>query len=321
MPVTQLVRVKSLSWEGETIRAYDLRPLPGEELSAFTAGAHIDLHLPAGMVRSYSLANAPAERHRYRIAVGLAEAGRGGSRHLHDAVKAGDVLRIGRPRNLFPLIESASHSLFLAGGIGITPILSMIQRLDALGRGWTLHYRARRPEGMAFLDELAALDHQAPGRVLLSFSDGTGAARPNLPDLLGALAPGGHAYCCGPQPMLEAFLAAGSAAGVEPDRLHVEHFAAAEAPARAGGITLVLARSGRELQVEPGHSILDAVTKAGIRVNYSCREGACGACETRVLEGQPDHRDRVLSEAERASGTTMMICCSGCKGDRLMLDL
>jgi vanillate O-demethylase ferredoxin subunit len=190
-----------------------------------------------------------------------------------------------------------------------------------LGRGWTLHYRARRPDGAAFLDELAKLEHHAPGRVLLSFSDGTGAARPDLPGLLAALSPGSHAYCCGPIPMLAAFRAAGAAAGVEPDRLHVEHFAAEEAPARVEGITLVLARSGRELQVKPGQSILDAVAAAGVRVDYSCREGVCGACETRVIEGQPDHRDRILSDAERASGTTMMICCSGCKGDHLTLDL
>lgn len=318
MPSTLTVRVKSITHEAERINSIELRPRTGGELPPFTAGAHIDVQLPRGLSRSYSLVNPQDERHRYVIAVAQDEASRGGSRFLHEKLRAGDTLSITPPQNHFALAEQAAHSVLIAGGIGITPIWCMVQRLVALGRSWELHYSARTHARMAFLEPLTALQAAHPQRVVLNFDFEPGGSPLDLPAIVNRAAQDAHLYCCGPTGMLEAFEHATSERPRE--QVHVEYFASKETPATAGGYTVVLAKSNRRVFVPAGETILDALRGAGLDPPYSCLEGVCGTCEMRVLEGIPDHRDMVLSDSERASNASMMICCSGAKSAELVLD-
>lgn len=310
------VRVKSVTYEADGIHSYDLRLAQGGELPPFTAGAHIDVKLSNGAVRSYSLVNPEHERHRYVIAVALDEHSSGGSRHIHGRVRPGDRLSITPPVNNFALVEDAPYTVLLAGGIGITPIWCMVQRLAALKRPWRLHYAARTRAAAAFLDELAVhgsenvnlhIDAEANGKVL------------DVAAIINAAPADAHLYCCGPTGMLEAFEAATQQ--WPRGQVHVEYFKAREAPARSGGYTVVLAKSNKQVVVEEGKTILDALLAVGLDPARSCTEGVCGSCEVRVLEGVPDHRDLVLTESERAENKTMMICCSGSKSEKLVLDI
>ena len=317
---TLQVRVKSITWEAEGILSFELWPMPPrQELPAFTAGAHVDVHLPNGLLRSYSLHNAQGDRHRYVIGVNKDAASRGGSRYLHESVRPGDTLTIGYPRNNFPLTEEAPLSVFIAGGIGITPIRSMIQRLHALGRPWRLHHAARTRQHAAFFDAMLALHDESGAKVQHCFDREPGGQMLDIAGLVAALPADAHVYCCGPLAMLDSFEAA--TRGLPPGQVHVEYFAAREAAATAGGFSVELARSGRTVVVEPGQTILDCLEQIGIEPPYSCREGICGTCEVRVLEGIPDHRDLVLSTAEKAENQRMMICCSGARSSKLVLDL
>lgn len=305
--------------ETEAIATFELRAQDGGELPPFTAGAHVDLYLPNGLVRSYSLINDQNERDRYVIGVSRDAASRGGSQYVHDHVQAGTVLTIGHPRNNFELDENASRSVFVAGGIGITPILSMTRRLEALGRAWTLHYCTRTRAHAAFIDYLSAPGAFRHGEVILRFDQEPGAAMLDLDALAVGAEAGTHLYCCGPTPMLAAFERAMQR---RPDCVgHVEYFANTQAAATDGGYEVVLAKAQRSVTVPAGKSILDALLEAGVDAPYSCHEGVCGTCETRVLEGIPDHRDLVLSKSEHESGKVMMICVSGCKGKKLVLDM
>lgn len=314
------VRVRTVTWEADGILAFELVPMPPlKALPAFDAGAHIDLLLPNGLTRSYSLLNAPGERHRYVIGVNKDAASRGGSRYLHEVLRAGDTLPIHPPRNNFPLDEQAPLSVFIAGGIGVTPVLSMIARCRALGLQWKLHYAARTRQNAAFVDLLQGWRGQAGGEVELVFDKEPGAAMMDIPAIVGALPAGAHVYCCGPLPMLEAFEKA--TAGLPPARVHREYFAAREAAATAGGFTVELARASRSVQVRAGQTILDCLLENGVEPPYSCREGVCGTCEVRVLDGVPDHRDLVLSPEQQAANDRMMVCCSGAKSPKLVLDL
>ncbi|MBC7803797.1 MAG: oxidoreductase [Candidatus Parcubacteria bacterium] len=309
------VRVERAAALAEGILSCELRPPAGGSLPAFAAGAHVDLYLPKGMVRSYSLVNPQQERHRYVIAVNRDAASRGGSAWLHGTLREGSLLSVGAPRNNFPLAEDAAHSLFIAGGIGITPLWCMIQRLQDLGRSWNLVYCARTPRHAAFLAEL---ERFGPA-VRFNFDAEPGGAMLDLAQVVAAAAPETHLYCCGPVPMLEAFERA--AAAREPSRVHVEYFSAKAPRALDGGYTVVLARSRLSFNVARGKTIIDTLIEQGFDAPYSCLEGVCGTCETRVLEGTPDHRDLVLSKDERAANRTMMICCSGSRTEKLVLDL
>jgi vanillate O-demethylase ferredoxin subunit len=313
----QELRVKRISYEAESINSYELVLPAGGELAPFTAGSHIDLHLKNGMIRSYSLVNDQSERHRYVIAVNKDPSGRGGSSFVHDTFKAGDIVTVSGPRNNFALREDAECSLLIAGGIGITPLMSMIRRLGTLGRPWQLFYAARTRRTAAFLDEFDAIRPNAD--LNLHFDDEHGGRPLDLAAIVGNAPTNAHLYCCGPVPMLEAFEKA--TAGHPSGHIHVEYFQAKQAPAVDGGFEIRLARSKRTVAVEPGKTILDAVLDAGIMANYSCSEGVCGTCETRVIEGIPDHRDLFLSPEEKAANKTIMICCSGSKSGTLVLDL
>ena len=309
------VRVSARRQEATHIVSLDLCAENGRALPCFEPGAHIDLHLAPQLVRSYSLMNASDERHRYQIAVLNDRNSRGGSRFVHERLTVGARLEISQPRNLFRLNEDAGRSVLVAGGIGITPILAMHNRLAALGRASSLLYCARsRPEA-AFCDRL-----QASGQVEFHFDEEQGRP-PDLREFLSREDATSDFYCCGPSPMISAFEQACMALGF--GKVHVERFAA-DAPARGAEqhrYRVTLARSGRSIEVAPGVPLLDALHDAGIDVDCSCREGICGACETRVLDGLPAHRDSVLTQAERASNSRMMVCVSGCIGDRLVLDL
>ncbi len=309
------LRVASISREAEGINSYDLRHPAGGELPPFTAGAHVDLQLPNGLIRCYSLVNPERERHRYVIAVNKDAASRGGSRFIHEHLRVGDVIGVGIPRNNFALEEGATRSVLIAGGIGITPLWCMIQRLEALGRDWELYFSARTRQHAAFGGPLRRLG----ARVHWNFDREPGGAMHDLAKIVRAAPPDAHLYCCGPRSMLAAFERATAAR--PPQLVHVEYFGPKEPPAARGGFTVVLARAGRSLTVPAGKTILETLLDEGLEVQHSCTQGVCGSCETPVLEGVPDHCDLVLSKEERARNRTMMICCSGAKSARLVLDL
>ncbi|WP_026401937.1 PDR/VanB family oxidoreductase [Actinomadura rifamycini] len=288
---------------GLTLRAAD-----GGALPPWRPGAHIDVLLEGDLVRQYSLCGDPAAG-TWRL--GVFKEGPG-STFVHERVRPGDRLRTRGPRNNFAL-EDAPRYLFLAGGIGITPILPMVAAAEAAGADWRLVYGGRRLSAMAFRDELARYGD----RVELRPQDESG-----LPDLDAALAtvePGTLVYCCGPEPMVAAVEErCGERA---PGALRTERFAARPDTGRREAFEVELAQSGKTVEIPAGCSILEAVEKAGVGVLSSCREGTCGTCETVVLEGEPDHRDSVLTDAERADGGFMMICVSRSRGPRLVLDL
>jgi vanillate O-demethylase ferredoxin subunit len=313
------MRVKRISYEAENINSYELVAPAGGDLVPFTAGSHIDLHLPNGMIRSYSLINDQGERHRYVVAVNNDASSRGGSSFIHSTLKAGDLITVSHPRINFALQEDGEYSVLIAGGIGITPLLSMIRRLETLGRLWELFYAARTRLAAAFLDELKAIRPDAHLNMHADFDDERAGRTFDLAAIIDKSPARAHLYCCGPVPMLKAFEAAAASRPV--DHVHVEYFQAREATALDGGFEVRLARSKRTIAVEPGKSILDAVIEAGISANYACSEGVCGTCETRVLEGIPDHRDEFLSPGEKAANKSIMICCSGAKTPKLVLDL
>ncbi len=303
------------------VRLLDLRPAGGDaELPAFDAGAHVDVQVGDAQVRQYSLCNDPRERHRYLLAVALDVDGRGGSRYLHEQVARGARLRVGAPRNLFALSDEHQHSVLIAGGIGITPLWAMAQSLEAAGRSWELHYAARTPAHAALLETIEAFAAGSRlGALHCYFSRTEPARRLDLAALLAAVPTDAHLYCCASPALTEAF--ANAAAALPPERVHLERFQSSQSAADAGGYEVVLARSGRSVQVAPGQTVLDALLAAGVAARSTCREGVCGDCEVAVLDGEPDHRDEVLSAQERAANASMMICCSGCKGSRLVLDL
>jgi vanillate O-demethylase ferredoxin subunit len=317
---TLQVRVRATTYEAQHILGFELVPLsPATALSAFTAGAHIDVHLPGGLLRSYSLLNDPQETHRYRIGVNRDAHSRGGSRHMHEQLRTGTLLTISTPRNLFAMDETSPFNLFIAGGIGITPMLSMIARSQALGTPWRLHYAARTRQHAGFLDVLAAYQGQPGAEVQLNFDQEPGGQMLDLNAVISALPAGAHVYACGPQPLLAAYEQA--TASLPPARVHREYFAAKEAAATDGSYTVTLARSQRTLQIQPGQTLLDGLIAIGAEPTFSCQQGICGTCEVRVLEGTPDHRDMVLTESEQAANDRMMVCCSGAKSARLVLDL
>ena len=313
--------VKTIRFEADDVISIELLPAAGAVFPRFDAGSHIDLHLPNGMVRNYSLLNSVDEAGRYVIGVLRDRASRGGSRCVHEQLRVGMTLQIAAPRNNFPLHEDAAHSVLVAGGIGITPILCMVKRLAALGRSMELLYFARSRQSAAFIDQIEAL-----GVNVHWHFDAERGAPPDLRALLAgrpAKASGDtHYYACGPAVMLDTFERACAELGHA--HAHIERFAAvpveASTEARAS-YTAVLGRSGRTFTITPAKSLLATLLDGGVDVAHSCEEGVCGTCETRVLEGTPDHRDSVLSHAERASNAVMMVCVSGCKSERLVLDL
>ncbi|MBA2949380.1 PDR/VanB family oxidoreductase [Streptomyces himalayensis] len=292
------------------VLALTLRHPLGEELPAWEPGAHIDVLLGPGLERQYSLCGDPADRSVWRIAVLREPDGRGGSAYVHGELGQGDKVRVRGPRNHFAL-EPAPRYRFIAGGIGITPILPMLAVADAAGAEWTLLYGGRSRGSMAFTDELGAYGD----RVTIAPQDEAGLL--DLASVLDDVPEGTLVYCCGPGALLDA-VEERCPGGL----LHIERFQPKEQETGPDtSFEVELSRSGKTVTVPEGVSVLDAVRSAGVEVLYSCAEGTCGTCETDVLEGTPDHRDSVLSDEEREAGETMMICVSRCRGPRLVLDL
>jgi ferredoxin-NADP reductase len=310
-------RIRTIRHEAERILSIELVPANGDAFPPFAPGAHIDLHLSNGITRSYSLVNSPDETGRYVIGVLHDEKSRGGSRHVHEQLRCGSIVEIGKPRNNFALDESAASTVLIAGGIGITPMLCMYRRLREAGRDVRLVYCSRNRKQAAFLDELSTLG----GDIQLHFDDEHDGRPFDLTAFLAQQGDNVHAYCCGPNAMLNGFETACAAAGI--GNVHIERFAASApvADVAQAGYTVELARSGRTLDVPAGKPLLDVLLEANVDVEYSCREGLCGACETRVLGGCPEHRDSVLTQSERNAGNVMMICVSGAKSGTLVLDL
>ena len=308
------VRVGAIRYAARDTHLFELIRLDGEPLPPYEPGAHIDLHLPNGLVRQYSLITPEPDPSTYTVGIKRDPASRGGSRYIHDELGVGRSLKIGAPRNNFPLVEDAGHVVLLAGGIGITPIWCMVQRLTRLGRPWQLHYACRSRADMAFL---GALEPMAQAR--FHFDDESGGKVLDVAAIVAAAPKDAHLYCCGPTPMLKAFEAA--SASWPREQTHVEYFTPKQEPAKSGGFVVELARSGQEFVIPAGKSILQVLLDAGVDVDYSCELGICGACEQRVVSGVPEHRDAILTEEEQASNTKVMICCAGCKSERLVLDL
>ena len=316
MAVDQLkLRVVELVAEAEGVVVVELRDPAGGELPAFTAGAHIELHLPDGLVRQFSLCNAPGERHRYRVGVGLAPNSRGGSAYVHRTLRVGDLVGVTPPRNNFPLAEHAREQVFFAGGIGITPVMAMIQWCEANARPWRLYYLVRSRQRAAFLQQLEAYGE----RVTLPVDDEQGLF--DVAATVGRQDASSHLYTCGPTALMLAVEAAQH--GRPPENVHFEWFVpkAPTAPQRDAAFTVKLARSGLSLEVPPDRSILQVLEAHGVQVVSSCREGTCGSCEVRVLAGTPEHRDSVLSAAEKASNSTLLVCVSRALSGTLELDI
>ena len=310
----RLVRVLSVTPVATDIKLFELAPADGRPLPAAAPGAHIDVTTPEGPVRQYSLCEEAAAGGNYRIAVKKEAQGRGGSLSMHERVQAGDCLAIAGPRNHFPLAAGQHSTLLIAGGIGITPIRAMARSLHAAGQPWQLHYCARSAEHAAFCEDLQALDKE---RVTTWFSE---TPLMDVPALLAEPRPDTHLYCCGPAPLMQAVKDA-TAAWPE-GSVHFEWFSAPAVDHAADQpFEVELASSKRVLHVPADKSLLEVLRDEGLFINSACEEGVCGTCETRILAGQADHRDLLLSEEERAANASMMVCVSRACSARIVLDL
>lgn len=301
----------------EDICEFELVASDGTALPPFSAGAHIDVHLPGNLIRQYSLCNAPSERHRYQIAVLKDPASRGGSASMHDDIQVGDRLSISDPRNLFPLTGGAPSALLFAGGIGITPILSMAEHLGPQNRSFSLHYCVRTPERAAYRDRISSAfadkstiyyaDEGPPfnARAVLSQSDNTA-----------------HIYACGPVAFMDHIFDIARELGWSDDNLHREHFVSS--PTKQSGdaaFHVKIASTGQMLEVPADQTAAAILTAQGFDIPLSCEQGICGTCLTRVLEGVPDHRDVYQTDAEQATNDHFTPCCSRSLGPVLVLDL
>ncbi|MCC6105068.1 PDR/VanB family oxidoreductase [Acetobacter sp.] len=306
------VRVAAAERLGEVL-SFDLVPLQGV-LPSWEAGAHVDLFLGDGLIRQYSLCGDPGDCSCYRLAVLRDPASRGGSRAVHDLVRVGEVMKIGAPRNLFPLDKKAEHSVLIGGGIGVTPLIAMAYELYDKGQSFTLHYVARDPVFTTLLQ-------QAPFAQAVKVHD---RGRPDAPRfdpasvLAGCLKPTTRVYTCGPLGLMDAVFEAGLAVGYMENQLHREAFSA-QPVAGGNAFEVLAAKSGVRVQVGPDDTIAGVLGKAGVKVTLSCEQGICGTCVVNVLEGEPDHRDEYLTEDEQTD--QIALCCSRSHSPLLVVDI
>lgn len=314
------VRVTRKIVEAEDICTFELSSTDGAPLPSFAAGSHVDVQTPGGLIRQYSLCNNPAETQRYLIGVLRDAASRGGSIAMHEQVHEGSLLQISAPKNHFALAPDAPHHLLMAGGIGVTPILCMAERLAGTGASFEMHYATRSRARMAFLARIQAASF-AP-QVALHFDDGEPAQQLNIAAVLASQPAGSHLYVCGPKGFMDAVLGAARGSEWTENRIHFEFFAAEVQPqAGDGRFEVQLASSGRVIPVAADQTVLAALAGAGVVLPSSCEQGVCGTCLTRVISGVPDHRDQYLLPEEHAAGDQFMPCCSRAKTPRLVLDL
>ncbi|MBV9312394.1 MAG: ferric reductase-like transmembrane domain-containing protein [Pseudonocardia sp.] len=303
--------ISQITWEADGIMSLRLSSTDGSPLPSWTPGAHIDVALPSGRVRPYSLYGSPADPYHYHIAVLRQDAGQGGSREMHDQLRIGTLLPVSPPRNHFPLVAAPSY-LLLAGGIGITCLLPMTRVLTRNDVPWRLVYTGQSRSQMAFVERAIALD---PSRVRIMPTDEMG--RPDLASLIAAQPPGTAVYCCGPPSMIQ--MASELVEARLDLTLHTEQFAPV-APQDGAPVTLDLRRTGVTVQVSQHETLLRAVAHLVPQLAGGCEQGICGRCRATVLEGAPQHRDNLLTDREREAGT-MLLCVSRARGDRLTLDL
>ncbi|HEX5259652.1 MAG TPA: PDR/VanB family oxidoreductase [Sphingomicrobium sp.] len=314
---TFTVQVADVRAQALDVMSLELRAVGGGELPPFEPGAHLDVHLPNGLVRQYSLTNDWRERDRYMIGVARVADSRGGSSFVHSGVRAGAQLTVRGPINNFALDSRAERYLFIAGGIGVTPIMAMVRWCVANGKPWRLIYAARSRQRAAFYEELRGLARSA---TQFHFDDECG----QVLDVANAIAgwnEGEWVYCCGPAPLMDAVEAL--TGHLPAGTVRFEWFTTPESdePQESNAFKVRLERSGVEFDIPENKSILEVIEENGIEHPFSCREGLCGTCLTNVISGEPDHRDYVLSDEERESGKLMTICCSRSKSPLLTLDL
>jgi vanillate monooxygenase ferredoxin subunit len=314
------VKVVKKQVEAQDIYRYELAPVDGETLPAFCAGAHIDVHVKPGLVRQYSLCNPPREVHRYVICVLRDPNSRGGSAGMHELVKEGDTLTISEPKNHFPLQHDAKRTLLVAGGIGVTPLLCMAERLSQLDVDFAMHYCVRSAERMAFRSYIS--EQGFAGNVFFHFGDGAADQKFDAAAALAEASPDTHLYVCGPSGFMDWVLKSARDAGWPDECVHREYFGAATSLCvESGSFNVTLASSGKVISVGANESVVQALARHGVEVEMSCEQGICGTCITRVLEGEPDHRDVFLSDAEHARNDQFTPCCSRSKSKFLVLDM
>lgn len=314
--------VKQIRFEGKGINSYELVDPEGEDLPPFDAGAHIDIYVGDGLIRQYSLCNAPGDRKRYVIAVLRDESGRGGSKAVHDKIRVQDIVKISEPRNHFHLIRDARKVVLIAGGIGVTPLKAMAHELEASGIDFEMHYCAKEFSYAAFTAELEALRER--GKLHYHFDGGQPGAGLDIGRLLSEPEPGTHVYYCGPGGFMKA--CADASAHWPAGSVHFEHF---KAPARpvsereasdaAGDFNVKIASTGQVIPVQRDQSIADALSASGVTVETSCCAGLCATCKVRYLEGEVEHNDFILSDEEKAEYLTA--CVSRATSKELVLDL
>lgn len=313
------VQVVSRKTEAQGICSYELARLDESPLPAFSAGSHIDVHLPDGLIRQYSLCNHPDERHRYLICVLKDPASRGGSQHLHEQINTGDRLHISEPRNLFPLVHEARRSLLFAGGIGITPILCMAERLAHSNADFELHYCARSSDRAAFVERIRQSGFA--DRLFVHFDEQPETLM-NAAQVLANPQTDVHLYVCGPAGFMQHVLDSARTQGWAEDRLHREYFAAAAIDSsHDGSFSVKVASSGQIIEIPADKTVVAVLESHGIDIPMSCEQGVCGTCLTNVLEGIPDHRDMFLTEEEQACNNQFTPCCSRSKSPLLVLDI
>lgn len=313
------VKVLRKRQEATGIASFELGRPDGAALPSFSAGSHIDVQVPGGLTRQYSLCNDAAQQQHYRIAVLRDPATRGGSAGMHDAVHEGDTILISEPRNHFPLVH-AQRTLLLAGGIGVTPLLCMAQRLSAIGADFALHYACRSPDRVAFRDEIVASPFA--DRVHFHHDDGAPSQKLHLDKLLARPEPGTHIYVCGPTGFIDWVVKTAAAHGWPKEQVHLEYFGAAPQDTQGDrAFQVKIASSGATYEVPADKTVVQALQEHGVEVLVSCEQGVCGTCITRVLEGECDHRDLYFTDEEKAKHDQFTPCCSRAKSAVLVLDL
>ena len=317
LPLLRL-RVQAIRWQADGIHAFELVDPDAALLPLATAGSHVDVHLPGGLMRSYSLAGDPADRTAWTLGVLREVNGQGGSKAMHQSVHVGELLMVGAPRNAFPMASSATHSVLLAGGIGITPLKAMAHTLTAQGKSFEVHYCARTARNVAFTRELRAL--VPPDRLHFHFDNGVPSQGLNITNLLKQQPDGAHLYYCGPGGFMKA--CAEASTHWVPKSVHFEHFKAPEQAPKSvadASFEVRLARTGITVPVLPDQSIVRAIELAGHRVPTSCLSGLCGSCKVDYLEGEVEHNDYILSDEEKTRCLTL--CVSRARSPMLVIDL
>ncbi|MCY1166451.1 MAG: PDR/VanB family oxidoreductase [Pseudomonadota bacterium] len=316
---TITVKVVRKTSEAEDIASFELARPDGAPLPAFSAGSHVDVHIPGGLTRQYSLCNDAGEQHRYRIAVLRDPASRGGSVGMHQAVNEGDEITISAPKNHFPL-QHAAQTLLFAGGIGVTPLLCMAQRLAATSADFTMHYCTRSAERTAFLKEINA--SAFADKVQFHFDAGAAEQKLDIGTALAAPKADKHLYVCGPSGFIDHVINSAKAAGWGKDQIHLEYFGAAPQDTSGdGSFDVKIASTGKTYTIGAEQNIIQVLKDNGIEILTSCEQGVCGTCITRVLEGEPDHRDMYFTDDEKEKNDQFTPCCSRAKSKTLVLDL